>query len=1309
MTQYVINIGAVPNDGTGDPLRTAFNETNLNFDQVFAAGPVLSNIQIVNNKILTTNTNGNLVLAPNGTGVVQSNVSIVPNTANIRDLGSSTLRWRNVYTQYVNVSGTATIASANIAGGSITIPVGNIHISGGTNGYVLQTDGTGNLTWTAQTGGSGNGTPGGANTQVQYNDAGAFGGAAGFTFDSGSNVLSVPGSITMSLTPSNAANTIQYGLGNLIGYLDGQWTIGEYNGAEYGTEGIRINPGIEGAADVYLPANQNANVEALTVSNYAGNVAINTATGTWTFNALGQTVFPVLNTQRGDNPSGTISGFTLNGGDGTQEFIITTPNAPANSNSDSQRLVINPGAGDGSGEGGDIYLWAGRGGNVNGNGGDVKIRGGQGTGNGPGGYLRIEAGDTQGNGVPGWIEITGGEGGTTSGGYVQITGGVGGSGTGGAVDIIGGFGQAGPGAAVSITGGGSANGLAEYGNVNIGSGASTWSFRNNGTTGFPNNTIKPGNDQDLTIRTQSSGNAFTEMYQSSNSWEAFAEDDVTEANSAYAWIRADLATANTPRVFINNVRGSDGLDSTWTFDADGELTTPQGGRLGSAGKGWQGLDGGNGNPVSFTSFFANGNYAGCLTAYPDGSLNITTYGDGTGQLGQWNFANAVLTFPDSGLIDDNGGILRVKSPANTGVQLGSSDDQNYVTVTTGNVVIQTLADTDNHNWIFDNAGNLTLPNDTRIGNAVSLATQGPAVNSFGSDSYTGTFTTLDYTNLDTTWIVNGPGVVNGTIQSIDAAGQTIILTRSIGSPQFQNGQSYTFTGPVVGIGTNITVNGNTWTFAADGTLTLPDGSGVAGGFIYGAPGEGAGIINGGTGYQQFFVQDDGAFVQTSVANAGTTFNTWQFGLDGNLVFPNSATISNGRDDRFLVHAGPQQYVDVKGGQGPETDGGDARLRGGDASSNLGNPYAGGSAIIRGGSGINGGVAGWVRIQGGQDDDTGVLHGNVSIATYIPNTQTRQYWTFDNAGNLTVPGGGAVWTLGTDTVGLTANIADPYQVNLGLDYAANTATLAGNSSVYIQTNSGANSWAFGNTGNTTFPNGAVFTGYDLYAAANSYVELAGSTGNTYMGVGNDGVYIQTDWNGAQRQWSFSETGNLTLPAGGNLIVSSGGIVGSNANPAPYLSGFDSVSAITLSASGNIIGGNIVTSGSGGDITMTGGNITGAGNISAGNVSVTGNVSANNIVAEGVFSIQTANFNAVIGARYGVNTTGGAVTATLPASPATGGAVFFADAGGAYSSNNLNINPNGGTIMGASGNLTVSTDNQSVGLFWNGATWRTYNAG
>jgi hypothetical protein len=36
MSQININIGAAPNDGLGAPLRTAFEETNLNFGQVFA-------------------------------------------------------------------------------------------------------------------------------------------------------------------------------------------------------------------------------------------------------------------------------------------------------------------------------------------------------------------------------------------------------------------------------------------------------------------------------------------------------------------------------------------------------------------------------------------------------------------------------------------------------------------------------------------------------------------------------------------------------------------------------------------------------------------------------------------------------------------------------------------------------------------------------------------------------------------------------------------------------------------------------------------------------------------------------------------------------------------------------------------------------------------------------------------------------------------------------------------------------------------------------------------------------------------------
>ena len=128
MAQQIINTGAVANDGTGDPLRTAFTETNSNFTEIYTAGPVGSNVRIANNTVLTINTNGNLVLAPNGVGVVQSNVNIVPNQANVRNLGSSTQRWSTVYTQYLNVTNGTTVDGDLTVGGNLTVTGNTVQI-----------------------------------------------------------------------------------------------------------------------------------------------------------------------------------------------------------------------------------------------------------------------------------------------------------------------------------------------------------------------------------------------------------------------------------------------------------------------------------------------------------------------------------------------------------------------------------------------------------------------------------------------------------------------------------------------------------------------------------------------------------------------------------------------------------------------------------------------------------------------------------------------------------------------------------------------------------------------------------------------------------------------------------------------------------------------------------------------------------------------------------------------------------------------------------------------------------------------------
>jgi hypothetical protein len=131
------NIGNATPDGQyiidttppGQSLNSAFVDVNLNFDQVWATGLVNSNIQIGNNTIYTNNTNGDLVLNPNGIGIVQSNVSILPNQANIRNLGSATQRWATVYTQYLDVSANLNIAGNIIYNGDLVVD-GNLTVQG---------------------------------------------------------------------------------------------------------------------------------------------------------------------------------------------------------------------------------------------------------------------------------------------------------------------------------------------------------------------------------------------------------------------------------------------------------------------------------------------------------------------------------------------------------------------------------------------------------------------------------------------------------------------------------------------------------------------------------------------------------------------------------------------------------------------------------------------------------------------------------------------------------------------------------------------------------------------------------------------------------------------------------------------------------------------------------------------------------------------------------------------------------------------------------------------------------------------------
>ena len=138
MAQQIIDLGTSANAGDGDNLRSAMDKTNDNFTEVYTAGPVGSNISITNNSISSTNTNGNITLATDGTGVIQISNDIIPDVNNTRWIGSANVRPFGIYVGTAGVIsngplGLPTYANASVRDSTITTPVDGQLILTGTD------------------------------------------------------------------------------------------------------------------------------------------------------------------------------------------------------------------------------------------------------------------------------------------------------------------------------------------------------------------------------------------------------------------------------------------------------------------------------------------------------------------------------------------------------------------------------------------------------------------------------------------------------------------------------------------------------------------------------------------------------------------------------------------------------------------------------------------------------------------------------------------------------------------------------------------------------------------------------------------------------------------------------------------------------------------------------------------------------------------------------------------------------------------------------------------------------------------------
>jgi len=143
-------------------------------------------------------------------------------------------------------SGYVGLAPAAAAGSTTYV----LPAADGTSGQFLKTDGSANLSWATASGG---GTPGGANTQVQFNNSGVFGGSANLTWDG----------------TTFTAGTAAISVGNLTFSTTGQRIVGDFSNATVSSRTNFITGTTNGSTGIYALPNGTATAASWQATNAA--------------------------------------------------------------------------------------------------------------------------------------------------------------------------------------------------------------------------------------------------------------------------------------------------------------------------------------------------------------------------------------------------------------------------------------------------------------------------------------------------------------------------------------------------------------------------------------------------------------------------------------------------------------------------------------------------------------------------------------------------------------------------------------------------------------------------------------------------------------------------------------------------------------------------------------------------------------------------------------------------------------------------------------------------------------------------------
>jgi hypothetical protein len=240
--------------------------------------------------------NANFIVEQSAVNIQSDNnlitVDAEPISLNVFSLGFTSAGGQPGNLQFNDNGSLGGAANTVVSAGNVSFTnISNLKIANGSNGYFLQTDGTGNLTWAPGTvTANGNGTPVGANTQIQVTDgSGNFVSAPGFTFDNSTNVFTTPGNAVINGNVNATGNvTASYFIGNgsqLTG-ISGNVAVTNANSTSNTTyypvfvSGIgNVEPQIDNFGNIlaFIPNSGTLNTNILdiaTIKNSNGNVNI---------------------------------------------------------------------------------------------------------------------------------------------------------------------------------------------------------------------------------------------------------------------------------------------------------------------------------------------------------------------------------------------------------------------------------------------------------------------------------------------------------------------------------------------------------------------------------------------------------------------------------------------------------------------------------------------------------------------------------------------------------------------------------------------------------------------------------------------------------------------------------------------------------------------------------------------------------------------------------------------------------------------------------------------------------------------------